>query len=113
MSRIVLFTSWLVAVAGFVLVQQPLVQSQGTPKAPPPRTFEERLQMSLKVEKPGLADAYRGITTHGKAETGLFPVRTDPTIRNLCNSGDSPSALNNPTSAPSDNSPNTFTNPQT
>ena len=76
MSRIVLFTSWLVAVAGFVLVQQPLVQSQGTPKAPPPRTFEERLQMSLKVEKPGLADAYRGITTHGKAETGLFPVRS-------------------------------------
>ncbi len=77
MSRITLIASWLVAAIGFILVQQPLgySQSPAIPKPPPPRSAAEMLRMSLAAEKPGLADPFRGITTNGKVEPGLFPVR--------------------------------------
>ena len=78
MSRIALLASWFAAVAGFVMLQQPLSLSQSleTPKPPPHRTQAEMLRMSLAAEKPGLADPFRGITTHGKVEPGLFGIRS-------------------------------------
>ncbi len=77
-SRIALFACWSVVAVVFVLLQPQLGLSQSplTPKAPPPRPPEELLRMSLAAEKPGLADPFRGITTHGKAEPGLFGIRS-------------------------------------
>jgi len=78
MSRIALIASWSVAAVGSVLVQLPLGLSQSaeTPKPPPPRPPAELLRLSLAAEKPGLADPFRGITTSGKIEPGLFPIRS-------------------------------------
>lgn len=78
MSRCALLAGWSVAIFGFFLVQQPLSLSQlvESPRVPPPRTLEQRLQMSLKAEKPGLADPFRGMTTNGKVEPNLFAIRS-------------------------------------
>ncbi len=77
-SRIALFACWLVVAVVFVLLQPQLGLSQAplTSKAPLPRTQEEMLRMSLAAEKPGLAEPFRGITTHGKVESGLFGIRS-------------------------------------
>ena len=78
MSRIALLASWSAVAAGMFMVFQPvgITQSADTPKPPPPRPHAEMLRMSLAAEKPGLADPFRGITANGKAEPGLFPVRS-------------------------------------
>jgi hypothetical protein len=52
---------------------QPSVSSQ-TP--PPKRPPEELLRLSLAAEKPGLAEAFKGITTNGQIEPGLFAIRS-------------------------------------
>jgi hypothetical protein len=41
-----------------------------------PDTAERYRAMSLKYETEGLAEPFKGITTNGKVETGLFPIRS-------------------------------------
>src|SRR5829696_5789015 len=49
-----------------------VIAQQPPPKRPP----EELLRLSLAAEKPGLAEPFTGITTNGRIESGLFPVRS-------------------------------------
>jgi hypothetical protein len=49
-----------------------IVAQQPPPKRPP----EELLRLSLAAEKPGLAEPFKGISTNGQLEAGLFPVRS-------------------------------------
>jgi hypothetical protein len=57
------------------LVFQPRASSQ-SPQPPPRRGPEELLRLSLEAEKPGLAEPFKGITTNGKIEPGLFSIRS-------------------------------------
>jgi hypothetical protein len=50
-------------------------QSQSRP-APPRRPLEQLRKMSIDAEVPGLADPFRGITTNGRVEPGLFAIRS-------------------------------------
>jgi hypothetical protein len=64
-----LCAAWVVAIAF-----EP-VRSQSKP-APPRRPLEQLKRMSVEAEVPGLADPFRGITTNGRIEPGLFSVRS-------------------------------------
>ncbi len=77
MSRFAMFASWFCAVAVIAVMYQArsLSQPQEAPKPPPPRTHAEMLKMSQAAVAKGLAEPFRGITTNGKIESGLFPVR--------------------------------------
>jgi hypothetical protein len=64
------------------LVVQSTVSSQSRP-APRKRPPEELLRLSIEAETPGLAEPFKGITTNGQIEPGLFKIRstgvsTDP-----------------------------------
>lgn len=78
MSRYIMFASWFVALVVIAVMYQArgLSQPQEAPKPPPPRTHADMLRMSQAAEKPGLAEPFRGITANGKAEAGLFPLRS-------------------------------------
>src|SRR6202790_5774198 len=41
-----------------------------------PDTAERYRQMSAEFERKGLAEPFKGITTNGKVDTGLFPIRS-------------------------------------
>jgi hypothetical protein len=56
------------------LAYQSTLQSQAA--APRKRGPDELLRLSLAAEGPGLKDPFKGITTNGKIETGLFGVRS-------------------------------------
>ena len=60
----------LMCVATFVL----RVSSQARPPAPPKRPPDTLLQMSIAAATTGLAEPFKGITTNGRVEPGLFPV---------------------------------------
>jgi hypothetical protein len=60
----------LMCVATFVL----RVSSQARPPAPPKRPPDTLLQMSIAAATTGLAEPFKGITTSGRVEPGLFPV---------------------------------------
>ena len=62
---------FLLAVLLIALFALSLVAQQPPPKRPP----EELLRLSLAAEKPGLAEPFKGITTNGQIERGLFEVR--------------------------------------
>ncbi len=68
--------------AGIVLVflaawtMSPAVAQQARPAAPAPRPPAELLRLSLAAETPGLADPFKGITTNGQVEPGLFAVKS-------------------------------------
>jgi hypothetical protein len=64
--RLALALSLLAVFAFGVIAQQP----------PPKRPPAELLRLSLAAEKPGLAEPFTGITTNGRIERGLFPVRS-------------------------------------
>ena len=64
--RLVLTLSLLAVFALGVIAQQP----------PPKRPPEELLRLSLAAEKPGLAEPFTGITSDGRVESGLFPIRS-------------------------------------
>lgn len=74
MSRLKLIASLSIVFAAGV-VWQSTVQSQ-TPKAPPRRPPAELLRLSLAAEVPGLAEPFKGITTNGQIEPGLFKIRS-------------------------------------
>jgi hypothetical protein len=65
-ARLALALSLLAAYALGIIAQQP----------PPKRPPEELLRLSLAAEKPGLAEPFTGVTTNGRIESGLFPVRS-------------------------------------
>ena len=68
--------AWLSAssVVGIAVVA--VAWSQSRPPAPPKRGPEVLLQLSLAAEKVGLAEPFKGITTHGQIEPGLFTIRS-------------------------------------
>src|SRR5262245_54817612 len=79
MSRITLIGGLLVLFVSAVLMQ-PMVSS---PAQTPPRTAEflrqraeEFRQRSIAAEKTGLADPFKGVTTNGTGEKGLFAIRS-------------------------------------
>lgn len=58
-----------------VAVLQPAARSQ-SPAPPPRRGPEELLRLSKAAEIPGLAEPFKGITTNGQVERGLFGLRS-------------------------------------
>ena len=53
------------------------LQSGASSQAPPPkRPPSELLRLSLAAETPGLAEPFKGITTNGQIEPGLFRIRS-------------------------------------
>ena len=74
MSRLTLLAVLLVAFVVGVGFQSRL--SSQTPKAPPKRPPAELLRLSLAAETPGLAEPFKGVTTGGAIEPGVFKVRS-------------------------------------
>jgi len=48
--------------------------SQARPPAPPKRSPDTLLQLSIAAATEGLAQPFKGITTNGQVEPGLFPI---------------------------------------
>jgi len=48
----------------------------GTQTPPPKRPPAELLRLSIAAETPGLAEPFKGITTNGRIEPGLFGIRS-------------------------------------
>jgi hypothetical protein len=48
--------------------------SQARPPAPPKRGPDTLLQMSIAAATAGLAEPFKGVTTNGRVESGLFPL---------------------------------------
>ena len=48
--------------------------SQSRPPAPPKRAPDVLLQLSIAAATIGLAEPYKGVTTNGSVESGLFPI---------------------------------------
>jgi hypothetical protein len=74
MKRLILFA--FVCTALLVVVGLDTLQSQSRPPAPPRRPLEVLRKMSIDAEVPGLADPFRGVTTNGSVEPGLFSIRS-------------------------------------
>jgi hypothetical protein len=74
MSRLTLLASLLVALL-VALMLQPEALSQSRP-APRKRGPEELRRLSIQAEVPGLAEPFKGITTNGQIEPGLFSIRS-------------------------------------
>ena len=67
----------LLAVLLGVFFAGTLFQQRASSQAPPPRRPpEELLRLSIAAETPGLADPFKGITTKGQIESGLFGIRS-------------------------------------
>ncbi len=73
MKRLILLSGLCAALLG--AVWQDAAESQSRP-APPRRPLEQLRKMSIEAEVPGLADPFRGITTNGRLEPGLFSIRS-------------------------------------
>ena len=58
-----------------VALLQPTASSQ-SPEAAPRRTAEDLLRLSKAAEVLGLAILFKGITTNGDIESGLFGIRS-------------------------------------
>jgi hypothetical protein len=74
MARVRLLTS-LAACLVVGLLWQSAVLSQSA-QAPRKRGPDELLRLSLAAETPGLAEPFKGVTTHGQVESGLFAIRS-------------------------------------
>ena len=48
--------------------------SQSRPPAPPKRGPDVLLQLSIAAATTGLAEPYKGVTSNGSVEPGLFPI---------------------------------------
>jgi hypothetical protein len=72
--RRLLLLAGLSATFAVAIVREP-VSSQTRP-APAKRPPAELQRLSIAAEGPGLAQPFRGITTNGQAEPGLFQVRS-------------------------------------
>ena len=74
MKRLFLYA--IVCGAMMVAVALDPLRSQSRPPAPPKRPPEVLQRLSLEAETPGLADPFRGITTNGEVEPGLFSIKS-------------------------------------
>jgi hypothetical protein len=74
MPRLTLLGSLVVVFAAGMLWQSTGLSQ--TPKAPPKRPPAELLRLSIAAETPGLAEPFKGITTNGTIEPGLFAIRS-------------------------------------
>jgi len=74
MKRLLLYA--IVCGALMVAVALDPVRSQSRPPAPPKRPPEVLQRLSLDAETPGLAAPFRGITTNGQVEPGLFTIKS-------------------------------------
>ncbi len=72
MSRPRIVAALLLVFAAAIQFQPELSSQTPPPKRPP----EELLRLSLAAEKPGLAQPFKGITTNGTIEPGLFAIRS-------------------------------------
>ena len=75
MSRLALLASLSVVLLIGILLQ-PAVLSQSSQSAPRRRPPEELLRLSIAAETPGLAESFKGITSNGQIEAGLFGIRS-------------------------------------
>jgi len=67
----------LLALVFIVLVAATRLQTGVSSQAPPPRRPpDELLRLSIAAETAGLAEPFRGITTNGQVEPGLFALRS-------------------------------------
>ena len=67
----------LLALLVIVYVAATHLQSGLLSQAPPPkRPPAELLRLSLAAETPGLAEPFKGVTTNGQIEPGLFAIRS-------------------------------------
>jgi hypothetical protein len=73
MHRLILLGGLSAALVAGVALTPARSQSRPAPTRRPPA---ELRRLSLEAEVPGLADPFRGITTNGRPEPGLFPVRS-------------------------------------
>ena len=73
MKRLILLSGLCAALLG--VTWRDAAESQSRP-APPRRPLEQLRKMSIEAEVPGLADPFRGITTNGRLEPGLFSIRS-------------------------------------
>ena len=72
MTRPRLLALLLVVYVGAIHLQSGVLSQAPPPRRPP----EELLRLSLAAEKPGLAEPFKGITTNGQIESGLFGIRS-------------------------------------
>lgn len=63
-------------VLALTLLASPVAFSQSRPPAPAKRPPEVLKQLSVDAEVPGLAQAFKGITTNGIVEPGLFNIKS-------------------------------------
>ena len=76
-QNFIMTRSRLLALLIIVYLAAIRLQPAGSSQAPPPkRPPEELLRLSLAAETPGLADPFKGITTNGQLEPGLFGIRS-------------------------------------
>jgi hypothetical protein len=74
MPRLALFASLsALLIIGLWFESAALSQS---PQPPPRRPPEELRRLSIAAETPGLAEPFKGITTHGQIEPALFAIRS-------------------------------------
>ena len=67
----------LLALLVCLLIAASVFEQRTSSQAPPPRRpAEELLRLSIAAEKPGLAEPFKGITTNGQIEPGLFRLRS-------------------------------------
>ena len=67
----------LLAILSAVFLTGTLHQPEVSSQAPPPRRPPaELLRLSIAAETPGLAEPFKGITSDGQVESGLFAIRS-------------------------------------
>ena len=67
----------LLAILSAVFLAGTLLQPKISSQAPPPRRPPaELLRLSVAAETPGLAEPFKGITSDGQVEPGLFAIRS-------------------------------------
>lgn len=66
----------LLALLSAVFLAGTLLQKVSTQTPPPKRTPAELLRLSVAAETPGLAEPFKGITSDGQVEPGLFGIRS-------------------------------------
>jgi uncharacterized protein DUF3500 len=77
MSEPLMSRSSLLVLLFVVFLFGVLVQPRASSQTPPPRRPPaELLRLSLAAETPGLAEPFKGITTNGQIEPGLFAIRS-------------------------------------
>jgi hypothetical protein len=64
----------VLAVFGAVIVASLDASSQSRPPAPPKRSPDILLQLSIEAATRGLAEPFKGITTDGQVKPNLFPI---------------------------------------